>query len=139
MEVQKGVSSFTLISFSSLLRVYTGCFGHIRACMWENYFMPAYIHGLSLDNPCTRRAARFGRVNPLKNKKKCIMKELKCSRDTFVLTWSERKFISSSESPRINFFSKGDFLPFGQFSNYNGENDLSAFIYRLFWPFLPLF
>jgi hypothetical protein len=90
--------------------MYTGCFGYSRVCTLQDYFMPAYIHGLSLDNPRTHEAALFGRACPLKNKKRCTMKELKCRRDTFVLTWSEQKFVSSSEDPGINFFSKRDFF-----------------------------
>jgi hypothetical protein len=138
MENKKGFSSCILI-FSSLLRVYAGFLGHNRVCTLADCFLPMYIHGMSLDRLHTCRATLFRRAYPLKNKRKCIMKELKCGRGTFVLTWFERKFVSSFEALRINFFSKGDFLPFGQFPNCNGENELPTSIYRLFWPFLPLF
>jgi hypothetical protein len=90
-----------------------GCLGHSHVCTLEYYSLPAYICSFSLDNPCTRRSTPFQEGAPSQKQKTCIIEELKCKSDEFILTWSERKFVSSSEAPRINSFSKWVFLPFG--------------------------
>jgi hypothetical protein len=41
--------------------------------------------------------------------------------------------------PESTSFTKGCFWIFGQFSICNGDNELPASIYRLFWPFLSFF
>jgi len=38
--------------------------------------------------------------------------------------------------PESTILAKACFLTFGQFSNYNGDNELPNSIYRLFGPFL---
>jgi hypothetical protein len=47
--------------------------------------------------------------------------------------------ISSTVAPGITTFIKGVFLLQSQFPISNGDNDLPAFIYRLFGLFLSLF
>jgi hypothetical protein len=105
--------------------MYVGILFYACVHMWVVLRQPAYMQGRSF----------WESVPP---KKKCIKKELKCRRDIFVLGPSRSLFhpLNLSKSTSL---AKGIFYPFGQFSKCNGENELPASIYRLFWPFCHFF
>jgi hypothetical protein len=67
------------------------------------------------------------------------MEVLKCKGvDLYIVGPSESLFrpLKLSESTLL---ANGFFCLFGQFSIYNGDNELPTSIYRLFWPILSFF
>jgi hypothetical protein len=90
--------------------VHTCCLSESRVYTRAGFTLPECTCGLSKDSPRGPRADLLKVNTHPKNEMQRKNKELNSWIGEFVLTWSRRKFVSSTVAPGITVFIKGGLL-----------------------------